>query len=87
LVEKIGFEVVHFQYPAEMYFLTSETIPKSISGAFTTAVANLSMIYNPDEVILFRLPLDQVVPDKREHVRTIYDFYAKRGFNIIDFND
>ena len=72
--------------PAEIHFLYSKTLPKSISGAFTTAVANLSVIYKPDNITLFRLPIDQVVSEKREHVKTIYDFYEKRGYSIIDLN-
>jgi hypothetical protein len=83
-VEKIGFKVLYLESPAELYFLSAETFPKSISGAFTTAVANLSSIYKPQNVTLFRLPIEEIVSEKREHVETIYDFYEKRGFSVID---
>ena len=41
----------------------------------------------PDNVILFRLPYDQIVPEKREHVKTIYELYEDRGFTLIDVNN
>ena len=85
-VEEIGFKVLYLESPAELHFLSADTFPKSISGAFTTAVANLSSIYKPTTVRLFRLPQDQIVLKKREHVKTIYEFYEKRGFTIIELN-
>ena len=86
-VEEIGFKVLYLESPAELHFLSADTFPKLISGAFTTAVANLSIIYKPDNVILFRLPYDQIVPEKREHVKTIYELYEDRGFTLIDVNN
>lgn len=58
--------------------------PKVIAGAFTTAVANVSTIYKPDAVHLFKLPIEEIAEEKREHVVTIYEFYERNGFEVIN---
>lgn len=83
-VKEIGFDVKFLDYPAEIYFLLTKKKPKVIAGAFTTAVANVSTIYKPDAVHLFKLPIEEIAEEKREHVVSIYEFYEERKYQIFE---
>ena len=85
-VKEIGFEVKFLPYPAEIYFTNTQIRPKVIAGAFTTAVANVSAIYEPQIIHLFKLPIEQIAYEKREHVKSIYTFYESQGFKVINPN-
>jgi hypothetical protein len=83
-VKEIGFDVTPLNCPAEIYFFLMKKKPKVIAGAFTTAVANVSTIYKPDAVHLFKLPIEEIAKEKREHVESIYKFYEERKYQIVE---
>lgn len=83
-IKQIGFDVKYLNYPAEIYFILTKKKPKVIAGAFTTAVANLNTIYAPDAVHLFKLPIEKIAQEKREHVVSIYNFYQERKYQIFE---
>jgi len=83
-IKEIGFNIIYLDQPAELYFIKSKTYPKSVNGAFTSAVMNLKWIYEPDEINVFSFPFNKVASDKREDVVMLYDFYTQHNFNVID---
>lgn len=83
-IREIGFKIIYLDQPAELYFIKTKTYPKSVNGAFTSAVVNLKWIYEPDEINVFSFPLNKVASYKREDVAILFDFYTQHNFNVID---
>jgi hypothetical protein len=80
----LGFKVKRFGVPAEIYYLLNDTLPSLISTAYSTAGYNLSKMFEIRSTLIFKLPLDKIGSENLESVNVAYEFYKKKGFDIIN---
>ncbi|MEZ9845390.1 hypothetical protein AB4367_01145 [Vibrio breoganii] len=83
LISKIGFEVVGFNVPAEIYYRENCSIPLIISGFYTTA---LYSIYSSYEIrCAYSFDLSKYILNKeiKDNTRLIYEYFKSTGMSIV----
>lgn len=78
-------EVVAPDVPVEIYFLQKKENPVNLAGLGSTALFTLSKMYQPNELISFKVPRSILAENTVESTEIINDYYA--NFGNIKFED
>lgn len=78
--KELGFDVVVPDTMAELYLLESEILPSEISGAYTSILNNVKVIFPEISLRSFKLEKEQVNQKWCTDIELIYDYY--RSLNI-----
>lgn len=81
---QLGIKCIKLDLPAELWFVDQGFVPVDISAASSTAVINLSKIYNIESCKFFMLPIEQISEDKKLSTIQTYNFYRELDFDVID---
>jgi hypothetical protein len=80
----LGFRVKKLDVPVEIYYLFNDRLPSLISTAYSAAAYNLSKMFDIRSALIFELPLDKISSENLKSVNSAYEFYRKRGFDVIN---
>lgn len=80
--EELGFTIVVSDTMAELYLLESEVLPSEISGAYTSVLNNIKVIFPEINLRSFKLEKEQVSQKWRMDIELIYDYYRNLDIPI-----
>lgn len=80
--ENLKFKVIVPNTMAELYLLNSIVLPSEISGAYTSVLNNVKVIFPQITLRSFELKSEEISEKWRKDIESIYIYYKELGLNV-----
>lgn len=82
--KSIGFNVLYFDETAELNLIKSLELPKEISGAYTTVLNNMKVLFPGVKITSFRIPNNWISGKYSKRINEVYQYFQSLKIEVID---